>query len=295
MRFNLLLLTFLLSCFLFYAALASYEHSKKYTETENKLNDAKLASHPTSPQTGASSVTSTRTKNAVGTGISNANIKTADPEKLKTNENHHRQDKTINILPNYKKVKKLFQPPSAQAPAPASKFISKKINISPHPENIQTHETQNSFNAPASASAFLNKADDFSNSDNSVVDVNENDKSGVQPSDDLVFNEKIAVLSDNIDNYVTDTNSGVNVNNLPPLGAKDSQGDENHHHKNIVNIANERTVNSLGVTDNKITSNDDVEASAAEAMAALDSDGNNADKTKRNVNFRNVTGITERK
>uniref|UniRef100_A0A1I8P4F0 SUN domain-containing protein n=1 Tax=Stomoxys calcitrans TaxID=35570 RepID=A0A1I8P4F0_STOCA len=237
MRFNLLLITFSLSYFLFYAAAAAHENTK-HTVQEPKSSDAKLATPNATPPTDTPSA-----KRTIGIGTTNtaksAKIKTADQENvLKPNEN--RQDKTVNILPNYKKVKKFLQP------------VANNAHSSPDPNAARQGRGVNSFNTPSVSTAHKADEDDdddaLSNSNTIVVnDVNDK-RDGVEQSD-LVLNENVVVLGDNIEGAV---NADSNVDILNSLEADESRGGAHHGSKG--NNVDETSLPLSGPADKEVAS-----------------------------------------
>lgn len=158
-----------------------------YTTTSN---DAKLAS-PTVPNSPASATTKTHTvsNSDAAASATEGSIKTADHQTSNNkpyDANH--KEKTINILPNYKKVKKLFQPPSSSPPPPVA---HSNKNLPP----VKDSDT-NSLNLPSNT----HTKDDvtYSNDIDSQRQMNKNDgdkeEEEGRSTNKLDLNEKPAIV-----------------------------------------------------------------------------------------------------
>lgn len=242
------------SCFLFYVVASEnvrQQHTvtHEYINSNNKksttTNDATLASDysPNSASPSPPAAVKT-TRNNVDRG--EASIKSADylTQNNKPPLNGNRRAKTLNILPNYKKVKKLLgfrlTPPSHAAPSPPTAAPDSQV------PGGQQHE-QNLFNLPVdtpSPKVPITANSDPSNNDRPPPPANENDS---------VENSNLD-SSENVNDNVIVSNTGKNGNlevdkrggdpleveqqeqHLPNIvaGSSSSSNDNDNEHKNRV-------------------------------------------------------------
>ncbi|XP_058979876.1 uncharacterized protein LOC101893309 isoform X2 [Musca domestica] len=264
MRFNLLwthwsllFITLISSCFLFYVVASEnvrQQHAvtHEYINSNNKksttTNDATLASDYSPNSASPSPPAAATTRSNVDRG--EASIKSAD-YLIKNNKpplNGNRRAKTLNILPNYKKVKKLLgfrsTPPSQAAPSPPTAAPDSQV------PGGQQHE-QNLFNLlvdTPSPKVPITANSDPSNNDRPPPLANENDSvenSNLESSENV--NDNVIVSNTGKDgNLEVDTRGGDPLEveqqeqHLPNIVAESSSSsssnnnDDDNEHKNRV-------------------------------------------------------------
>ncbi|XP_061392673.1 putative uncharacterized protein DDB_G0286901, partial [Musca vetustissima] len=209
-----------------------------------KTNDATLASDY-SPNAAARVTTTTTNNNAESVDGREENTKSADSPLSKNNKPSlngagNRRAKVINILPNYKKVKKLIglkSAPPSHAPA---------ADTAPS-NQVPGQNEQNLFNLPV-VQEVVNTGQVEANSDHSSNNGNNNDRSPPSETSNLESSEN-NINNDNV--IVSNTGKHGNLGavddhddalaeeqgqqpHMPNIVA-DNQNDDNEHTKRVDN------------------------------------------------------------